>query len=69
MQSTGFLRTLKALPFPGWNSTKEKLPNSGDEVLYRTAEHQAMGRYLGMNQWLFSNGEIEDGAVILWQPL
>ena len=60
---------MKALQPKGWQSTAEKLPNEGDAVLYRTNEHQAMGIYKGTNHWIFSNGEVEQGTVLLWQPL
>ena len=69
MQSPAFLRTVKALQPEGWQSTAENLPNEGESVLYRTIEHQAMGIYKGMNRWVFSNGEVEEGIVLLWQPL
>jgi hypothetical protein len=60
---------LEAVQPGGWKSTRERLPEEGETVLYRTAAHQAMGRYEGFNCWVLSNGEIEQGTVILWQPL
>ena len=53
----------------GWKTTEEALPQAGENVLYRTGEHQALGVYEGMNRWRCSNGEVEAAAVLLWQPL
>jgi len=52
----------------GWRRTEETLPAAGENVLYRTGEHQALGVYEGQNCWRCSNGEVEDRPVLLWQP-
>ena len=52
----------------GWTRIDERLPAAGESVLYRTGEHQALGVYEGDNRWRCSNGQVEDGAVLLWQP-
>jgi hypothetical protein len=53
----------------GWTRIAEKLPSAGESVLYRTDGHQALGIYEGNNRWRCSNGQVEDGNVLLWQPL
>jgi hypothetical protein len=52
----------------GWTKIDEKLPAAGESVLYRTDGHQALGVYEGNNRWRCSNGQVEDGTVLLWQP-
>ena len=52
----------------GWSSTEEVLPSTGESVLYRTGEHQALGIYEGNNRWRCSNGQVEESPVLLWQP-
>jgi hypothetical protein len=52
----------------GWTRTEDGLPSAGESVLYRTGDHQALGTYEGGNRWRCSNGQVEDGAVLLWQP-
>jgi len=51
-----------------WRKTEDCFPTAGESVLYRTGEHQALGIYEGDNRWRCSNGQVEDGAVLLWQP-
>ena len=51
-----------------WRKIEEALLAAGESVLYRTGEHQALGIYEGGNRWRCSNGQVEDGAVLLWQP-
>lgn len=52
----------------GWRKIEAGLPAAGESVLYRTGEHQALGIYEGENRWRCSNGQVEDGPVLLWQP-
>ena len=52
----------------GWTRIEDGLPSAGESVLYRTGDHQALGTYEGGNRWRCSNGQVEDGTVLLWQP-
>ena len=65
---TQFGSNIGGLDRHGWRKTEEGLPAEGESVLYRTGEHQALGIYEGKNRWRCSNGQVEDGTVLLWQP-
>jgi hypothetical protein len=61
-------KLLQSSDLPGWRKAEESLPAPGQAVLYRTAGHQALGRYEGYNCWRCSNGEVEESPILIWQP-